>query len=885
MRHNHNSFSFIVSFAAAMALIAASASVSAQNVPRVGPTVAASSRPAGHPARPPQQPVAQTQPAGPPGKFRCDEMEYKWGKVWALEKVEHTFIIHNDGPGILTIEAKPTCGCTIAEFDKTIAPGGEGKIKAVLTTSNSNSPTYSKSINVLTNDPEKRTVVLILTGEVKQRVSTDPPVFNAYFGQLAPGVNLTKTFKLTNNTDKPMKLELMPPAQPSCFKVSLKELEAGKVAELTVTAEPPFKEDTNVAQFVVKTGIEGAPDLNLPCNIVKPPTVQLIPAQLRLPAIAVASAYRQAVTVRNNGDKPLKVLSVETSDERIKLEQKEVEPGKIWSVGVEIPSGFTATPGKPPVVTIKTDYEAKPVYTIPFLMMGQPQMPTTMPTFTTPEAMVGRMAPSLPVQTIDGRQLRIGPGSNQVMLVNFWASWCPANRQQMAMLDQLYQTYRRRGVEFINISVDQYRPQTELTEILRAQDSKIPLGLDTNRRIAQAFSVTELPTTFLIGRNGIVEAVRRGIGRSEQELDAIAEALQDQLDKLTEGKSRNEFTPRPLSMGTTCRLQQLPASPVPAAGAVLSVEALAQDAGLFKPKSKGEYKLYYRNTGTQPLEIKSIKGASPGVTIDESYAKTLAPGATAFVICSFESPAKPENFVHQVSLESNAAGPALNVMITGKSRPYIEVQTAGRTVEFVTGVRTFSVPRLATLIYNGQDKVEYKEPKSSSAKFEATIDPRPGMALVTVKALPPFEQGEHKATITIETNLPEQPVVEVPVRLVMPPRIEVKPAVLEAPLGRSGLPLIVNIVNSGAAFNILGIDKSKPEIQTQGFPEADGVSYRLQVTLPTDFVIAPEGEKITLRTDDKEYGEIVIPIRQGTSQRAGLPRPRGTAPVTTLPHR
>lgn len=835
--------------------------------------------PAVQPGAAAQPAAAQTQPAGPPPKFRCDEMEYKWGTVWAMEKVEYEYIIHNDGEGILNIlDVKASCGCTATEYDKNIAPGGQGKIKAVLTTGNY-STTLTKTITVTTNDPQNKMVVLKLTGEVKQRISSDP-YLTAQFGQLVPGASLTKTFKLTNNTDKPMKLEVTEPAQPSCFKVSIKEIEAGKVAELTVTAEPPFKEDANYAAFSIKTGMEGVPDLPLPCNLFKPPTIQISPPQLRLPTVAVANPYKTSLTLRNNGEEPLKLVSATVNDERIKVEPKEVQPGKLWSIAVEVPAGYKVEPGQAPVVTITTDYEPKPVYTVAMLPMVQPQVTPPTPAFTTPEAMVGRMAPGMPIQTMDGRQLRVGPGSNQVMLVNFWASWCPASREQLSMLDQLYQTYRRRGVEFINISVEQYRPQTELAEIIRGLDSKIPVGLDFDRRITQAFNVTELPTTFLIGRNGIVEAVRRGIGRSEQELDTIADMFEDQLDKLTEGKNRSEFKMLPVSLGATCRLQQLPSSPTAAQGPVLGVEALSQDAGLFKPGVKAEYKLYYRNTGTQALEIKSIKAASPGLTVDESYAKNLAPGATAFVTCRFDTPPQPIPFVHQLAIESNGAIPTLNVAVSGKSRPYIEVQMAGRTVEFTTGVRTFSVPRLATLIYNGPEdvKVEYKNAKSSSPKFEATVETRATMGLVTIRALPPFEQGEHKATIAIETNIAEQAVVEVPVRLFMPPRVEVKPASIEMTAARGALQFPISIINSGTtALNILGIDKSNDAIQTQFYPEPDGLSYKLQVTLPPNFICRPEGEKVTLRTDDTEYAQIVIPIHPGAVR--GPVRQLGTAPL------
>lgn len=819
---------------------------------------------------------AQTQPAGPAPKFRCDEPDYKFGEVWAMEKVEHTFIVHNDGQADLTIEARPTCGCTVAEYDKVIAPGGQGKVKTILSTGNYTTH-YKKVINVITNDPLKPNVPLSLEGDVKQRISSEPHLA-AYFGQLAPGLELTRKFKLTNNSDQPMKLEIVPPATPTCFKAELKELEPGKVAEITVTAAPPFQDNTNAAQFTIKTGIEGVPDMTLPCSLIKPPAVQVVPPIVRIPPSPLNNLYRQPVTVRNNTENPLKVLSAECNDSRIKVEPTETAPGKLWTISLEIPTGYTPQPEQAPLLTIKTDYKDNPVFTVPILSMASPRPPTTAPVASTPELLIGKVAPQVAVQLTDGRSVQIGQGG-QVTLVNFWASWCTPSRTQLPMLDELYQTYRRKGVEFINVSVDQYRPIPELTQIMKDLDSKIPLATDTDHRIVKAFAVAEAPTVVLIGKNGIVEAVRRGIGRDDRELNLVSKSLQEQLDKLLEGKTRADFAPLPISIGTPCRLQQLPNSLMSAAGGTLMVEALRQDAGLFKPKSKGEYKLYYRNTGTTPLEVKSIKPASLGLTIDESYTKTLAPGSTAFVLCRFEAPDKPETFAHQLTFETSGANPILNISITGKVKQLIEFQPVSG-IDFSNNVRKLPM-RIATVVYNGSGQLEFKAPKSSSPKFEASIESRPhNIWILTVKALPPFEEGETTAAITIETNQPEQPVVEVPVKLSIPKRIEVTPASITLPQSRTTQQASVSIVNSGeSALNVLEVKKSRPEIQTQFYPDTDGRSYKLQITVPSDFACGPKGETITIRTDDKEFGEIVIPVRGGAGP--GFARPRGTAPLPT----
>jgi thiol-disulfide isomerase/thioredoxin len=832
------------------------------------------------PGTPQASQPAASQPAGPPPKFRCDQKVFEFGDVWGGDKVEHAFVVHNDGEGALTLEAKGTCGCTVVQFDKSVAPGAEGKVNAVLTTG-AYSTTLKKSIVVTTNDPENKTVNLTLSGSTKQRITSEPAL-GAYFGQLTPTMQLTKTFKLTNNTDTAMKIEVVPPSTPTCFKVTSKEIEAGKIAEVTVTAEPPFNEDTNSAQFRIRTGIEKQPEMVLPCSLVKPPTLQVSPPIVRIPQTPLASPYQAPIQIRNNGEEPIKVTSVECNDSKVNVKLTETAPGKLYTATVEVPTDFAPDPAKQAVVTIKTDYKDKPIVTVPLISMISPRAATTRPQMVTAESLLGQPAPAMTGQTPDGQQIKFGNGTNQVTVINFWASWCTQSRNGMPRLDDLYQKYRRKGVEFVNVNVEQLRPAAEVAQAAKELDSKIPVVIDANQAIAKAYGVSQFPTLFLVGKNGMVEVVRRGIGRNAADIDDMIETLSGQLDKLLEGKNRNDFSAQTVYVGATCAVQAYSVPPnASTGGPFISVDAMRFDAGLFKPKSQGQYRVYFRNSGGAPLEIKAITAAS-GLKVEPSYTKSLTPGATGFVDCSFETPVRPEAFIHQLSIESNdAVRPMLNVAIAGQSKPLVEVQPASG-VDFSNQVRSFSVPRLASLVYNGSGTIEYKTPQTSSPKFEAELITKgqSTMTILKVTAKPPFDQGLNVGTITIETNQPDQPVVQVPVKLTMPHRIEVNPATILIGSPQVVQQFTATIVNSGdKPLNILEIKKSKPEIQTQFFPEPDGLSFRLQITIPVGFNCAPEGETITVRTDDPEYKEIVIPVRLGVGSRARLVRPTTTRPV------
>jgi len=90
------------------------------------------------------------------------------------EKLVHTFEIANDGDQALElVEVRPACGCTVAEFDKTIAPGKTGKVKATVDTTSFEGP-IAKSVSVFTNDPKNPKLQLVIRAEVRPYIGVFP---------------------------------------------------------------------------------------------------------------------------------------------------------------------------------------------------------------------------------------------------------------------------------------------------------------------------------------------------------------------------------------------------------------------------------------------------------------------------------------------------------------------------------------------------------------------------------------------------------------------------------------------------------------------------------------------------------------------------------------
>lgn len=126
---------------------------------------------------------AQSEPAP---KMEIPVKDYNAGVIQKGQKVEYAFEIRNSGKAPLQIlEAKPGCGCTVAEYDKEIAPGKSGRIKAVMDTSTFSYGEQGKSITVRSNDPVQPSVTLQLRAVVSAFVRVlpnDAVVFNARHG-------------------------------------------------------------------------------------------------------------------------------------------------------------------------------------------------------------------------------------------------------------------------------------------------------------------------------------------------------------------------------------------------------------------------------------------------------------------------------------------------------------------------------------------------------------------------------------------------------------------------------------------------------------------------------------------------------------------------------
>ena len=129
---------------------------------------------------------------------------------------------------------------------------------------------------------------------------------------------------------------------------------------------------------------------------------------------------------------------------------------------------------------------------------------------------VGDEVPDLTLTMFDGDLIPFEDLAGEVVVINFWASWCKPCEQEAAELEQAYQMYKEEGVVFLG--VDYVDTETEARQYLEKFGITYPNGPDLGTRISQAFRIRGVPETYIMGLDGRLAAVKIGPYTSLEEI-------------------------------------------------------------------------------------------------------------------------------------------------------------------------------------------------------------------------------------------------------------------------------------------------------------------------------------------------------------------------------
>ncbi len=117
-------------------------------------------------------------------------------------------------------------------------------------------------------------------------------------------------------------------------------------------------------------------------------------------------------------------------------------------------------------------------------------------------------AANFTLKSASGENIRLSEYRGQVVLINFWASWCGPCRQEMPHLEAIYQKYADLGFTVFGVNVEQDRAMAD--RVLRDIPVSFPILFDDENVVSEIYDVDAMPATVLVDRNGEIRYMHRG---------------------------------------------------------------------------------------------------------------------------------------------------------------------------------------------------------------------------------------------------------------------------------------------------------------------------------------------------------------------------------------
>ena len=117
-------------------------------------------------------------------------------------------------------------------------------------------------------------------------------------------------------------------------------------------------------------------------------------------------------------------------------------------------------------------------------------------------------APNFTLKSDTGKNIKLSEYRGQVVMLNFWASWCGPCRQEMPLLEKIYKKYKRLGFVLLGVNVEENSNAAK--KLLKDIKVSFPILFDTKNLTSKLYNVSAMPTTILIDRNGKQRFLHKG---------------------------------------------------------------------------------------------------------------------------------------------------------------------------------------------------------------------------------------------------------------------------------------------------------------------------------------------------------------------------------------
>ena len=136
-------------------------------------------------------------------------------------------------------------------------------------------------------------------------------------------------------------------------------------------------------------------------------------------------------------------------------------------------------------------------------------------------------APDFTLPSSTGENVRLAEQRGQVVMLNFWASWCGPCRKEMPLLDEMSKRYSAAGFVLYGVNVEE--DNTDAKKLIKELGVSFPILWDTESKASSLYNVDAMPTTVVIDKKGEIRYVNRGYkaGDENKYRDQIRELIKE----------------------------------------------------------------------------------------------------------------------------------------------------------------------------------------------------------------------------------------------------------------------------------------------------------------------------------------------------------------------
>ncbi len=121
---------------------------------------------------------------------------------------------------------------------------------------------------------------------------------------------------------------------------------------------------------------------------------------------------------------------------------------------------------------------------------------------------VGKEAPDFALRSLQGANLRLSEHRGDVVLLNFWATWCGPCRQEMPRLEEIHARYSAAGLTLLGVNIDEDPARAE--DLAAQLGVSFPVLFDDEQEVSRLYDVEAMPMTVMIDKDGRIRSVHHG---------------------------------------------------------------------------------------------------------------------------------------------------------------------------------------------------------------------------------------------------------------------------------------------------------------------------------------------------------------------------------------